>query len=391
MRLSVLQPVLARGLSAVGRCVAARPTLPVLANVLLAAEKDHLKLSATNLETGINYWVSAEIMEQGAITIPAKVLVDFVTSLPSQNVILKTLDSILHLSCGSFEANINGITASEFPEISRALEKPTLKLPLAAISKAISQVAFAAATDEGRPVLTGVLVDIRKDELRLVATDGYRLSKKVISGIGQIVGEGKGMKLIVPARTLSEVGRLIGDTSESITEEGNQPLKKEKKLNIAVLPEHNQIIFILDDVEISSGLIEGKFPDFAKIIPTEKKATVEVDTAELTHAVRIASIFARDSANVIKFSCDEKLGMELSANTKEVGDNVSRVTAKVEGEKTSIAFNSRYILDLLGSIGSERLVLEFSGNLAPGIFKPLLEKREELPFLHLIMPVRVQG
>jgi DNA polymerase-3 subunit beta len=391
MKLSILQTNLARGLSTVGRCVGVKPTLPVLANVLLTTEKDRLRLSATNLETGVNYWLPAKILEPGAITIPAKVLTDFVTSLPSQTITLETTNLILHLSCGSFEANINGIAASEFPEISKALGKPTLKLPLSTISKAIFQVAFAAAADEGRPVLTGVLVDLRKDELCLVATDGYRLSKRVILGMGKIIEKEKKMKLIIPARTLTEVGRVVLETKKSNEGESDQSQDEKGRLNIAVLPERNQIMFALDEIEISSKLIEGKFPDFSKIIPTEVKTTVEVDTTELTHAVRVASIFARDSANIIKFSLDPKLGMELSANTKEVGDNVSKIEAKISGDKTDIAFNSRYILDLLSNIGSSRLVLEFSGSLAPGVFKPFSGKEEKSSFLHLIMPVRVQG
>ena len=381
MKIKISQESLAKTLSIVGRSVSPKPSLPVLSNILLATENGQLKLSATNLEMGINFWLPAEIVKEGAITVPARVLTEFVSSLPKQTVELVLKDQILHLSCGSFEANINGIASSEFPSLPKVSGEPTLKIPAKVFAKALTSVCFAAAPDEGRPVLTGVLTDLREEGILLVATDGYRLSKKLVKVTKkEKVFKGR-LKLIVPARTFLEVSRIVAEVG----------IEEEKDLKVVVVKEQNQIIFIFDKIEVSSKLIEGNFPDFNKVIPTEFKTKVEVETEELNHAVRVASIFARDSANIIKVLLDPEAGIILSANTKEVGDNVSKVEARVSGEKTEVAFNSRYVLDFLASVDAERLCLEFSGSLSPGVFRPLLKKGIDETFLHLIMPVRVQG
>lgn len=381
MKIEISQESLTKALSIVGRSVASKPSLPVLANILLATENSQLKLSATNLQMGINFWLPAKIVTEGSVTVPARVLTEFVSSLPKQTVELFLKDQILHLSCGSFEANINGITASEFPSLPKADGEPTLKIPAVAFAKALAGVCFAAAPDEGRPVLTGVLTNMREKEILLVATDGYRLSKKLVKTVKRTEIFKQKAKLIIPARTLLEVSRIV---TETVSEE-------DEDLRVVIVKEQNQIVFVLDKVEVSSRLVEGSFPDFTKVIPTEFKTKVEVETEELNHAVRVASIFARDSANIIRILLDPKIGMTLSANTKEVGDNVSRVEAKVTGEKMESAFNSRYVLDFLTNVDSEMLCLEFSGSLSPGVFRPLLEKGVDETFLHLIMPVRVQG
>ena len=381
MKLRIPQEDFTKALSIVGRFVASKPSLPVLGNILLAVEDKQLKLAATNLEMGINFWLPAEIIEEGAVTVPAKVLTEFVSSLSPKTVELVLKDQILHLSCGSFEANINGISASEFPSLPKVSGEPTLKLPAQVFSQALPGVCFAAAPDEGRPVLTGVLTDFKDEGILLVATDGYRLSKKLVKvAKKEKIFKGK-MKLIIPARTFLEVSRIVGEMGT----------KEEEDLKVVVTKDQNQIIFVFDKIEVSSRLIEGSFPDFNKVIPTESKTKVEVETEELSHAVRVASIFAKDSANIIRLLLEPKVGITLSANTKEVGDNVSKVEAKVSGEKMEIAFNSRYILDFLANVGTQMLALEFSGSLSPGVFYPLLKEGIDKTFLHLIMPVRVQG
>lgn len=381
MEIEISQESLTKALSIVGRFVAPKPNLPVLANILLATENKQLKLSATNLEMGINHWLPAEIIKAGSVTIPARVLTEFVSSLPKQTVKLVLKEQILHLACGSFEANINGIASSEFPSLPKISGESTLKISARALAKALDRVCFAAAPDEGRPVLTGVLTDFQKKGILLVATDGYRLSKKMMEVDKQTEALKEKLRLIIPARTLLEVSRVVAETE----------IEEDKDLEVVVVKEQNQIIFLADKIEVSSRLIEGSFPDFNKVIPSEVKTKVEVETEELNHAVRVASIFARDSANIIKMLFEPKSGIVLSANTKEVGDNVSKVEAKVTGEKVEIAFNSRYVLDFLGNIDSEMLYLEFSDSLAPGVFRPLRGKEIDKTFLHLIMPVRVQG
>jgi DNA polymerase-3 subunit beta len=374
MKISVLQENLSKGLSIVSRSVNPRGQLPVLGNVLLTTDRGRLKLSATNLETGINYWVGAKIEEEGAISIPAKILTEFISSLPAEKIDLKLDGASLKAVCGSSQASFVGLNASEFPAIPSLKGKPEITFKAHQFSEAISQVAFAAAADEGNPVLSGVLLAVREEKLYLVATDGYRLSLKEISGqegAAKVKEYKKG--LLIPARALMEVGKIIGDVEE------------EKILGLVVTPEANQVIFVTPECEVVSRLIEGDFPDFEKILPEKGKTKVSLEVETLRRTVRLASIFARDSANIIRFSLD-KSGLKISANTAQVGENQSQIEVKVEGENNKIAFNSRYLLDFLNSVKSELVNFEMTGALNPGVFSPAEDKN----YLHIIMPVRLQ-
>jgi DNA polymerase-3 subunit beta len=372
MKLSILQENLARGLSTTSRSVATRAQLPVLSNILLATDQGRLKLSATNLETGINFWLGAKIEKEGALSVPAKILTEFVSSLPAGKIEMETKEGSLRLVSGSYEASFVGMAPSEFPAIPSLKKKADLQFSGQLLTSAINEVAFAAAQDEGRPVLAGVLLQIQDSQLVLVATDGYRLSlKKIkeISGLDKVKELKKG--LVLPARTLLEVARMT--------------VEKEANLGLSVTPEASQLIFATSESEIVSRLIEGNFPDFEKIIPGKGKTKVILDREDLTRAVRMAAIFARESANIIRFQVSGS-SLQVSANTAQVGDNKSLLDAKIEGEKGEIAFNSRYLLDFLNIVGSEEITFEMSGTLNPGIFRPVGEPS----YLHIIMPVRVQ-
>lgn len=374
MKLSILQENLNKGLSIVSRSVATRAQLPVLSNVLLSTDKGRLKLSATNLETGINYWIGAKIEKEGTLSIPAKVLTEFVSSLAPGKVAMEAQESSLKIASGSHQASFVGMAASEFPTIPSLKGKPKMSFDFKALSLAISQVAFAAAQDEGNPVLAGVLLVARGGSLTLVATDGYRLSlKKIKEGKG--LAETKEFKkgLIIPSRTLIELGRVVN--------EGEQ----EKPLGLSITPESSQVIFITPDGEVVSRLIEGKFPNFEKIIPEGGKTKAIIETEALTRAVKIASIFARESANIIRLEMGGS-NLTISANTAQVGENKSQIEAKIEGGSNKIAFNSRYLLDFLNSVNSELIELGITGPLNPGVFSPSGDKS----YTHIIMPVRVQ-
>jgi len=381
MKLSVLQENLNHGLNTVSRSVSTKAQLPVLANVLIATDQGRLKLSATNLETGINFWLGAKIEKQGAISIPAKNLTEYIASLPAEKVNLEVKENQLHLSCGNYQAKFVGLPASEFPNIPTLSGKPEISLSVEDLGLAISQVAFAAAQDEGRPVLTGVLVQAKpaspaggEDKLTLVATDGYRLSLKTIEGLKEI----KSLEIfqkgfLIPSRTLTEVEKIItsGDG--------------ETDLGIKVTPEENQIIFANKSSEVVSRLIEGKFPDFEKILPEKEIAKVVVDKEGLTRAVRMAAIFARESANIVRLEVT-KTKLKVTANAAQVGDNISEIEAKIEGEGGKIAFNSRYLLDFLNKVDAELISFGMTTALNPGVFSAVGDKS----FLHIIMPVRVQ-
>ncbi len=372
MKLEVLQENLAKSLSIVSRVISSRVELPILNNILLTTDKGRLKLSATNLETGINFWIGAKIEEKGTVSIPAKILTEFVSSLPPEKVQLKTKENSLEIICGSYQADFVGLPPGEFPPIPTLKEKPILTV--GSLIEAVPQVVFAAAQDEGRPVLTGVLLKLLEKELILVATDGYRLSKKKIIGIKDIK-EVKELKkgLIIPNRVLSEVARIVGEKEEK------------RKIGLNISSESNQIIFSTDEAEVVSRLIEGKFPEFEKVIPEKTRTKVTIEKEILLRAARMASIFARESANIVKFEIRNSK-LEISANAAQVGSNVSEIEVKIEGEENKIAFNSRYLLDFLNSVDVEQITFEMASPLSPGVFKLIGDDS----FLHIIMPVRVQ-
>jgi DNA polymerase-3 subunit beta len=378
MKVSILQENLNKGINTASRFVASRAQLPVLNNLLLKTDRGRLKISATNLETGLNLWLGAKVEKEGAISIPAKILAEFVSSLPSAKVDFEVKENQLFLTCGSYRADFIGLPASEFPVIPSLSKQSATVFEGEFLSKAIGQVAFAAAVDEARPVLTGVLMSISETEVILVATDGYRLSLKKISlkenkkikGLDKLKKFKKG--LIVPARTLTEVARIVNDSEEG-------------EVRLMVTPEANQMIFALGEAEIVSRLIEGEFPDYQKIVPDQSTTKLSLDKEDLLRAVRMASIFARESANIIRFKVDSSK-LEVSANTAQVGSNFSNIEAKVTGKGGKIAFNSRYLLDFLNAAEADQVVFELSSALNPGLFT--LPK--DPSFLHIIMPVRVQ-
>lgn len=374
MKLSVLQENLVKGLGIVSRSVTTKAQLPVLSNVLLTTNKGRLKLSATNLETGINYWLGAKIEKEGTISIPAKILTEFVSSLPSEKINLEAKENSLNLTCGSYQANFIGLPASEFPSVPTLKDKETFSFPSGELLKSISQVAFAAAQDEGRPVLTGVLFQIKEDNLVLVATDGYRLSFKQMGKVRGAI-EVKEFKkgLIIPSKTLTEVGKIIGEQ------------KQERGVGLTITSSSNQVIFSTSEAEIVSRLIEGSFPEFEKIIPEKGTTKIILEKEEFIRAVRTAAIFARESANIIKLIINNSQ-LTINSNAPQVGDNLIKFEVKTEGEENKIAFNSRYLLDFLNSIDSEQLSFEMTTPLNPGVFHLVGDSS----YFHIIMPVRVQ-
>ncbi|MFH1280477.1 MAG: DNA polymerase III subunit beta [Candidatus Beckwithbacteria bacterium] len=374
MKVSLLQENLAKGVLMVERMVANKAQLPVLSNILLVTEMGKLKISATNLETGMNLWISSKVEKPGKITIPAKVFLELVSSLPKDTVILETEGERLKVVCGKFKAIINGILAEEFPEVpslkggsKKGVESLIIKTDI--LESCVDQVAMAAGIDEARPIFTGVKWEISKD-IKLAATDGYRLSVKKIKGV-KWVGDLK--EMVVPARALMELTKIISKVDD-------------EEVLIAVTDKDKQLILALKDVEVVTRLIEGEFPDFEKIVPKSSSTTIEFDKEELTQAVRAAAIFARDSANIVKFKVNDS-NLLISANAPQVGENEVKVSILQKGEDTEIAFNSRYLLEILSLIKAERLTLSMSGPLSPGVFKEVPDK----DFLHIIMPVRVQG
>ena len=377
MQVSCLQENLAKGLSIVGRAVASRSTLPVLANVMLATDNGKLKLSATNLEIGINCWVGAKIEQEGAITVPARLLGDFVNSLPPERIDLKLDESTqtLNLRCARFESNIKGIDAQEFPIVPTATESDhVIRLEPASLRQMIEQVVFAAASDESRPILTGVLIQFNEDMLKMAAADGFRLSVKA-AGLNQNIGGPT--EVIVPARALMELSRISGE--------------QEQPVEVIITPARKQILFHLEDIDLVSQLIEGKFPDYSQIIPKSYSTRSVMETASLLKAVRVCHLFARDSANIVKLEIapagDELMNgrITLVATSAELGDNVADLDASIEGDAVEIAFNAKYLIDVLSVVDSPQIALETSAASSPGVIRSIGDEK----FTHVIMPMHI--
>ena len=375
MKVSCLQENLAKGLGIVGRAVSPRSTLPVLGNVLLATDAGRLKLSATNLEVGINCWIGAKVEEDGAVTVPARTFIDLVNALPPDRVDMELVmrTQTLNLRASRSEANVKGIDAQEFPLVPVPEGEGGISVEADVLRTAIDQVAFAAATDESRPILTGVLAKFEDTELTLAAADGFRLSVRTIP-LPHAVPDP--FSVIVPARALTELGRVSGEQKDPIV--------------ITVTPTRNQVLFQLTDIVLVSQLIDGNFPDYRQIIPGERTTHTVMDTATLLKACKTALIFARDAAHITRLHV--KPGSELapghvvvSATSAETGDDVSELDASIEGEEVEIAFNVRYLIDLLSVVGTPQVALDTTTSSSPGVVRPV----GDMDYTHVIMPMHL--
>jgi DNA polymerase-3 subunit beta len=363
-----MQENLARGLSVVSRAVSSRSTLPVLANVLLRTEDAGLKLTATNLEIGIRYWVPGKIETDGATTVPARLLTDLVSSLPgSERVDLELQGTdTLHLRCGRFATHVKGIDADEFPNIQTAGERPTTRISQKVLKKALEETIFAAASDEARPILTGVLARFEGSRLTLAAADNYRIAVRTLDILDAV----EAVSVVIPARALGELGRILSDTDDPV--------------ELVLAQARNQVLFHLDGVDLVSRLIDGQFPNYQQVLPAGHSSTAEFDREELLRAVRPAALIASSSANIVKLQVGgDGAGLTVSA-TAEVGDYTGDVEGTVEGDTTTIAFNARYLADVLGNVGAARFTLELNGPLSPGVFRPV----GDADYVHVVMPVR---
>ena len=376
MKLSCLQENLNRGLNLVGRAAAARTTLPITSHVLLAIDEGRLKLVATNLEMAISCWIGAKVEDEGAITVPARLLTEFVASLPSDkiSVTLSPKSKTLELKCARFEARISGIDAKDFPPIPRVEGGITTKVEVEALRQAIGQVVFAAASDESRPVLTGVNAEFDGDLLTLAAADGFRLA---VYKLPLAVAVSQKTTAIIPARTLIELNRLATDQEEAV--------------EIRVNADRSQILFRLKDIELVSQLVQGDFPQYSQLIPQSYKTRAVVDVAQFLMATKTASIFARDGSGIVRLVIvpgkETAPGrLSISARSEEIGDDVGEIDAVVEGEEAKVAFNGKYLSDVLGVLREQQVALEVTTPSSPGVIRPVGVDN----YVHVVMPMFVQ-
>lgn len=369
MKFSVLQQDLLPALQTVSRSVGVRSSLPVLDNILLALEGKKLKVSATNLEIGIIKYVPVNVQEEGELTIPARTLVELISDVGQAKIEFESQGEVLNIRSGKFKAGINGIAAAEFPAIPLAKDEDCV-FDKATLSSCAS-VLFAAAVDEGRPVLTGVLTEVKKGSVDFVATDGFRLAHRQVQ---LVLSERKGVegfKSLIPKKTFEEVLRVVSEEDVD-------------KITIAASGNQNQAVFSLGETVISSRLIEGQFPQWEKIIPREVATRILMDKEELGRALKLASVFARGEANIISLS-SHKGGIILKSSAKQLGSQENEVEASFEGDEMEVAFNGKFLLDAVANSPASQIMIELSGPLSAALIKPV--GVEGLEFI--IMPVRI--
>ena len=374
MKLTVSQSQLAYGLGVVSRAVSPRSTLPVLGNILIATDEGRLRLSATNLELGITCWIGAQIEEEGSTTVPARILADLVNTLPGEkvNLSLNSRTQTLNIHCGTSNFDIKGIDAGEFPPMPTPDLSAGVELNVSDFKEMIRQVSFAASTDEARPVLQGVLMEITDNQLSLAATDGFRISVRSAEISSPVSNP---VKAIIPARSLSELARIAVNGKETIT--------------MVMPPDRGQAIFHLKDAELVTQLIEGNFPDFRAIVPRSFKTRTVISTAEFLKACRQAEIIAREGNYVIRLNLQPQEGgpgaVEFSTQSEEMGSGEVVVDANIEGPELLVAFNVRFLGEVLEVIGSPNTILETNANNTPGLISPVGDDF----FKHVIMPMHL--
>ncbi len=376
MQVSCLQDNLSRGLGVVGRAVATRTPLPITRNVLISTDESRLKLVATDTEIAITTWIGCQVHEEGAITVPARLLSELVNSLPDERMEIQTSDSqsSLALQCGRFDASVNGIEAGEFPPIPTIDEGVVGKMEASALLDAISLVAFAAATEDSRPVLTGIKVEIEDDSITLAAADGFRLA--VYKGkLAEPMDEE--LSFIIPARALQEVSRLIAG--------------REDLVEFTVTPSKNAALFRFSDVEVVTQLLQGMFPDYAQLIPQSFENRVTVNLTDFSRATRSAAIIARDGSGIVRLvmtpgSGDDPGKMTVSAKAEESGEHKGELDVQVEGEDAKIAFNSKYLTDVIDVLQKQgKVALETTTPSSPGVIRPV----DDDSYVHVVMPMFV--
>lgn len=380
MKVQVLQENLQRGLSIVGRAVATRSTLPITANVLVATDRGRLKLAATDLDISICAWIGAKIDEEGATTVPSRLISDFVAQLPAATVSLEVPQNgrQLRLECARNDSTINSMDAEDFPRIPEIRDGVVVQFDPKALRRAIERVEFAAATDDSRPVLTGVHIKTEGSRLTMAAADGFRLA---VADITLPEAPSESLEVIVPARALRELSRLVGESNEPV----------EMRVN----PQRTQVLFAMTDVEMVAQLIQGTFPNYNQLIPAEYGTKVVVNVDEFKREARIAAIFARDGSGIIRLQMAPGEGgmpgqLTISARADEIGDNEGKIDARVEGDSSKIAFNSRYLQDVLNVL-TGWVALEMTSPSSQGVFRPVDENGVADPgYVHVVMPMFVQ-
>jgi len=380
MKLTCTQENLNKALTIIGKIVNRNATLPILNNFLLEADKGRIKLSSTNLEMGINYWIGGKISEEGKITVPTRLFSSFIANLPNQNIKISQTGNNLKLSCDNYKTEIKGISADDFPLIPKIESGFEIEVKKILFKEALIQVLPSVSISESRPEITGVLMSfsrLKKNELVLTATDSYRLAEKVVKLNGKnkenndfSLNEKK--SLIIPRNTAQELSRILDNGDDE---------------KLKIIFSESQILFDCGNVNLISRLIEGQYPDYQQIIPTKFKSEIIIDSEEFQKAIKISSLFSdlRTNSVFLKTSNEEKI-LEVKAEAGEVGKNISKIPVQVKGEEIEIVFNHHYLMDGLNSIKAKEVVVKMNDSGSPAVMSAANDKDND--FLYLIMPVR---
>lgn len=362
MKLQVTQENLSRALGSVARVANSRNTLPVLSNVLIKTENNRLSLAATNLDIGITHFIGAKVTEEGSITVPARLMQDFVSSLPEGVITLDLEDTKLKVTTDQYQSVVNGIVADDFPIMPTITAGKSWKVSGATLKKGLQQVVFTASNDETRPVLTGVLLQTTDNVLYMAATDSYRLAEKNLGANKETVS------MLVPATALHDLLRVLGDHDDEVT----------------VTHDEQQVLFQVGDVELVTRLVEGKYPDYRKLIPASFATEATLKRADFVNVTKVSSLFARESAGSVTIEVDEATGkLSIRSVASQLGENTATADAKVKGSG-SITLNSRYLLDGLNALHGEEVHFGFNGKLEA----TLLHDPKTADYQHIIMPLK---
>ena len=362
MKLQVTQENLNKALGTVARVANSRGTLPVLANVLIRTVNNRLSIAATNLDIAITHYIGAKVAEEGSITVPARLMQDFVGSLPAGVINLNLDEYKLNIATDQYQSVINGVSAEEFPVMPAIEDGKTWKVDAATLKKSLQQVVMAASTDEARPVLTGVLVHTKDGALFMAATDSYRLAEKALGASTEEI------ELLVPVSAMQDLLRIVSDF------EGD----------VQVTSDEQQVLFRVGDVELVARLIEGKYPDYRKLIPQSFATTAVLKRADLLNVTKVSSLFARESAGSITINVDEATqGLSIRSVASQLGENTANAEAKVTGTGV-ITLNSRYLLDALHALSGDEVLFAFNGKLEPTVLRDPASD----DYTHIIMPLK---
>lgn len=377
MKIICTQENLNKALNIVGKVVNKNTTLPILNNVLLKTDKNGLKLSATNLEIAVNYWIGGKIEEEGEITVPTKLFANFISNLPNGNVEIKTREDMVNIKCNGYKINIKGVDAREYPLSPKIEAVPFLKIKSEIFKKALYQVVPAISVSESRMEITGVLLDfsdIKKNKIVLVSTDSYRLAERTLKVSPENISQealevlGDLRSVIIPRSTVQELVRDLGEGDEVLD----------------IIISENQIVFTFGSANILSRLIEGRYPDYRQIVPEKFLASAIINIKDISNAVRISGFFSASSNNSVKFHLGSDNKVEISSEASEIGNNNAKIEAKITGKDLEVVYNYKYLMDGLNSITGDEVVLDANDENSPSVIKSSKDDN----FIYIIMPIR---